>query len=215
MSVFTSRLHPPAPVPKRDVDQLIATCKGLMADGHVNELEYSYLLRWFQANEKQLGRYPYNVIYDRLSTALADGVVDEDEERDLLALITGLVSERERQETAAIVPGVVADPKSPFTDPEPEILFKGSNFVVTGIFDYGDRESVMGQISRRGGSILRGITRDTKFVVVGAQISPDWAYGNFGTKIDKACDYIRKGHAISIVSEACWARAVASQPANW
>lgn len=212
MGIFREResQYPPVPMAKKNIDALVATCRALIADGHVNALEYEFLLRWFEQNEKNVGRHPFKAIYERLCDALSDGVVDEDEERDLLGLIADLVETSDKAFVLSVESRRV-EPKSPYTEPEPVIEFYGAQMVVTGVFDFGDRAAVMAAIHARGGTVQKAITKQTNYVVVGSHVSPDWAYGNFGTKIDKACDYINQGVPIAIIRESRWIEAMDSK----
>lgn len=53
-----------------------------------------------------------------------------------------------------------------------------------------------------------GITSKLEYLVVGSLIEPSWAHTSYGRKIEKAIDYIAKGHGISIISEHQWVEAL-------
>lgn len=81
------------------------------------------------------------------------------------------------------------------------IKFKGSVFVITGNFK-SDIEFVKKCIVQKGGILKEATTKDTNYIIVGSYGSPNWTYGNAGgKKIDKAEEYIRRGHDIKIIPE--------------
>src|SRR5881394_632462 len=80
----------PSPAINRDrrrdraTDELIGLCKGLLADGHLQDVEAKFLVDWLQAHAEFSGEYPFSALIDRVEHALANGVVDIDEEHDLV-----------------------------------------------------------------------------------------------------------------------------------
>lgn len=184
----------------RSTNELIGICRGILADGEVNITEAKFLLDWLERHAEFAGQFPYNALYPRVAEALADGVLDLDEERDLLEALT------------ATVGGEVAHPAGanslstelPYDVPLPTILHSASVFVVTGTFSYGKRRTVTEAIESRMGVIRSSVSQATDYVIVGEVGSRDWLHSSYGRKIQDAMDLRNQGAPISIVPERHW-----------
>lgn len=181
----------------RTTDELIGLVRGLLADGMVVQQEAEFLARWLAEKREFLNHYPFNVLHDRLSEALIDGVLDDDEARDLAELFLRL-SSNEDATIEAVVTGR-ASSSLPVTKPEPVVVFPERVFVVTGVFDFGNRRQVTSTIEERGGRVSGSVSGVTNFLVVGNQGSDDWMHSSFGRKIEAA---IERG--VYVVSERHW-----------
>ncbi|MCD7096969.1 BRCT domain-containing protein [Stenotrophomonas sp. MMGLT7] len=181
----------------RTTDELIGLVRGLLADGMVVQQEAQFLARWLEDKREFLGSYPFDILYSRLSDALVDGVLDEDESNDLADLFLRL-SSNENATVEAVVAGK-ASSSLPITRPEPVIVFPEQVFVVTGVFDFGNRKQVTACIQERGGRVSSSISGLTNYLVVGNQGSDDWMHSSFGRKIEAAID-----HGVHVVIESHW-----------
>src|SRR4051794_16690683 len=72
---------------KREVDELLGICKGIIADGHVNKAEVEFLESWLKLNRECADSWPANVLCPRIAAMLADDVITGEEERELLELL--------------------------------------------------------------------------------------------------------------------------------
>lgn len=195
--------HAPAPSithgrrKDRSTDELIGLVRGLLADGMVVQQEAEFLARWLQDKREFLDHYPFNILHARLSEALVDGVLDDDEANDLADLFLRL-SSNEDATVEAVVTGKAAS-SLPITKPAPVIVFPERVFVVTGVFDFGNRKQVSASIEDRGGRVSSSVSGSTHYLVVGNQGSDDWMHSAFGRKIEAALD---KG--VHVVSEGHW-----------
>lgn len=184
----------------RTVDELIGLCRGLIADGEVNRDEVMFLERWLRANREFRHEYPFNVLFERVADALEDGVIDPDEERDLLAAIHGLSGE-----VASVqVPEVSTSTSLPLCDPAPSVTFGDTVFVVTGTCTFGSRAKVAAAIAERGGRVASSVSRKVGFLVIGDVGSRDWMHSSYGRKIEAAVQLRDNGVPIRIVSERHW-----------
>ena len=134
---------------------------------------------------------------------LDDGVLDEDESRELhdaLMSWTGDSGNDGEESTTTSLP----------LDWAPrEVRIAGSIFVFTGTGIFGTRRRMQDAIIRAGGTVERNITRQTNFVVLGTYVTPAWVHESFGRKIEKAMEYRgQKGTGIRIVHEEDWAKAL-------
>lgn len=207
-SIFGSGDRAPAPAmtasrrEDRTVDELVGLCRGILADGDVSTQEAMFLQDWLRRNAHCAHRYPFSILLHRLADALRDGVVDEDEERELIEAIVKLVGGEANGEFESQSASLSSS--LPLDNPAPSIDH-ASPFVVTGTFAFGPRASVMEAISSRGGLVASSVSKKVRFLVIGEVGSRDWIHSSYGRKIEKAVELRDAGVPIAIVSERHWA----------
>lgn len=185
----------------RAVDELVGICRGVLADGHVNEVEARFLRDWIERNAALASTWPFEPLYARLATILADDFIDADESADLhdtLARFVGGEIYDEKAEVASLSTTL------PLTDPPPAIVFPERNFVVTGTFGYGSRKEVAAAILQRGGELASAVSKKVHYLVIGELGSRDWMHSNAGRKIEHAVELRSLGAPLAIVSESHW-----------
>lgn len=183
----------------RGVDELLGLCKGMAADGVVNEAETRFLIDWLENNQCVAREWPGNVLYARAYEFLRDGMLDANERAELLELLTRL---------SGHIPGactVQASTSLPFDDPQPPLDFDGHIFVLTGKFAYGSRQECTEAILDLGGWVRPTVLKDTHYVVIGTLASRDWVHASYGRKIETALQWREKGECVRIISEDHWA----------
>lgn len=183
---------------KRDIDQLLGICEFALQDGHIDQSEAESILAWLNAHPACLDTWPANVLYDRLCETLADGVLDEEEQRDLLGTVLSIT--RPRTEDCRAQASTL-----PIDTPPPKIVFAGKTFCLTGVFDYGPRAKCQAAILERGGIPNVRITKRLHYLVIGNIGSEMWRHSSFGSKIAKAMAYRKAGESLAIISEKYWA----------
>lgn len=180
----------------REVDELVGICKGLLADGTVNQSEVEFLAGWLQNNINSAGEWPGNILYDRVRTMLVDGVLDNKEESELLSLLVQVTGGNPSKLSAhSLTSGL------PLDDPQPAVELAGRRFCFTGKFLYGSRNACHGEVVSRGGAVSDTISEELNYLVIGVIGSRDWIHSTFGRKIQKAVEYRSKGLPLAIVSE--------------
>jgi len=183
---------------QRDIDQLLGICEFALQDGMIDQSEAENILAWLNAHKNCLDTWPANILHDRLREMLADGVLDEQEQGDLLGLVLRIA--QPRSEDGRAIPAAL-----PLNDPPPPIEFHGKNFCFTGVFEFGKRTLCQEATTKRGGACLPGITKKLHYLVIGNVGSETWRHSSFGLKIIKAVEYRDSGLPIAIVSENHWA----------
>jgi hypothetical protein len=185
---------------RRSVDELIGICRGILADGAVNKSEAGFLLDWLERHREFEENFPFSTLYPRVRDAMRDGVLDLDEQRDLLEALSATVG----GETVTPTGSNSLSTELPFDIPLPTILHAASLFVVTGVFTYGKRRDVCDAIESRGGIVRAAVSAQTDYVIVGEAGSRDWLHSSYGRKIQEAADFRQAGATISIVPERHW-----------
>lgn len=79
--------------------------------------------------------------------------------------------------------------------------FKGKTFVFTGSLASIGREKAIKEVVKRGGTCKGYIDKNTSYLVVGLEPLEHYLSGTKSTKILKAEEYIKKGHAIKIITD--------------
>ncbi|MDQ7262261.1 BRCT domain-containing protein [Paracoccus sp. PS-1] len=184
---------------EKQVHELIGIARGLLADGHLNDSEIEFLHRWLAANEGARSNPLVSQLIARLNASLADGVIDDDERRDLQETMMALTSnDFELGE-------VLKSSTLPLCNPAPEILLGGARMCFTGTFTYGTRRECEAAASALGAS-CGSLTQKTTYLVIGEYATESWKHSSFGNKIMQAVEWRDSGIPISIVSEQHWRR---------
>jgi NAD-dependent DNA ligase len=183
----------------RQIDELIGICRGVGADEIVTQKEAEYLIQWLQEHREAADTYPMNILYRRLSEMLSDGILDEEESRELLDIIKQLTGENKLELT-----GQTASSDLPLDRPAPDVTIAGSNFVFTGVFTIGTRKKCEEIVDSLGGKVQKRVTHATNYLVVGDIGSEHWVHSTHGRKIEKALEYKNAGDDIAIISENHW-----------
>lgn len=182
---------------QREIDELTGLCKGALLDSTITQLEAEGIKAWLDANFHCLDTWPANVLYERLHAMLADGILDADEQGELLGILLRTASP---PDAAGHTPSAL-----PIDTPAPAITIPDHSFCFTGVFDFGSRTDCHAAVEQRGGIAAQGITRKLHYLVIGNIGSEFWAHSNFGNKIAKAVEYRDRGVPLVIVSERHWA----------
>jgi len=184
----------------RSVDELVGMCKMAAADEEITQEEADFLLAWLKNNQEHQDKYPFNVLYQRLDEMLSDGILDEDEQEELLSVMKSIVGGEEDIE------GVEQSTSNIFDDPVPDVEFDGKVFVLTGVFTFADRPSCSKIIEDLGGIVKGNVTKATDYLIIGEVASEEWVHTNYGRKIEKAIEYRDRGIGVKIVSETHWVK---------
>lgn len=173
----------------RSADELVGICRGVLADGVLAREEVFFLRDWMMRNAEHLQTWPFNVLFARLTAACEDGVIDHEEERELLGLLSEFT-------------GVGGAPLEMLCDsPAPTITFEDRRFVLTGAFAVGRRADIGEWIGGQGGEVVSSVSKKADYLLLGSVGSRDWLFSNHGTKLQAAADLKMSGHHIAVVAE--------------
>ena len=127
----TNRSQNALRIQDRLIDELIGICRGVIADGVVDEREAIFLGQWIENHREVADKWPVNVVYARVTEMLCDGILSIDEKAELLSTLrdlTGEGSELQQPNQSTSLP---------LTRPEPVVDFEGKVFSLTGKFVFG------------------------------------------------------------------------------
>lgn len=188
-----------ARIDRRTADALVGVTAGLTADGKINQLEAEFLKSWIETHLIHLEDPVVNILYQRLSHMLSDGVLDEDESIELLEIL---------HQFSGVPVGAPQHAKGvstlPLNDPVPELDWLDRVFLFTGIMAHGPRKDCESLVIERGGVIGNSVSKKIHFLVVGSIGNEQWLHSAYGAKIKKAVELRNSGVPIAIISEAHW-----------
>jgi hypothetical protein len=188
---------------ERDLSEFLGLAKGLLGDGVITGEEASLVANWVVTHPAAAEQWPINHLVRRLTTIFSDGVVDDNERRELAEILASIVGG-----TAGVILGEDASTELPFDAPPPELRWEDSIVVFTGKFAFGTRADCQRRVVSRGATCAANITTETDYLVIGTFGSRDWVHTSFGRKIQKAVDYRTSGVPLAIVAEDYWVRCV-------
>lgn len=186
----------------RSLGALLGIAQGLICHAHLCDKEVRFLDDWLTLNEAVASEWPGDVVVFRVKEALRDGVITAEERAYLTHSLQQLIGgSLEDLASSAHVSQLAID-----TDAKVKI--EGSLFCLTGDFVFAPRSHCEQATMKRGGAVHGSVTKKLHYLVVGGLGSKEWKHGSFGTKIQKAVEYKRKGLPILIVHEDQWAQAL-------
>jgi hypothetical protein len=184
----------------RAVDEFIGICRGVLFDGEVSDKDIVRLEAWCKSHRAAFAQWPLDVIATRLARVLEDGLVEEEERKDLQAMLAELVGGEAE--------GVQASTNLPLTQPAPTVLFPEHLFCFTGTFAFGTRKVCEAAVMARQARCTRSISSSVQYLVIGSRATRAWMHSSYGRKIEAAVELAREGHDVSIISEQHWTRAL-------
>ncbi|MDR0548720.1 MAG: BRCT domain-containing protein [Deltaproteobacteria bacterium] len=182
----------------RSLDELIGVCKGVLADDQLVKEEALFLNNWFKANPEAAQVWPGKELLARLTTAFADGYLDQEELDDLKDLTRQMIGDAQSGQPAPFN----RSSSLMLEKLDEPIVFKDNLFCFTGAMAYGPRKVVQDLVLAQGGLVANSVLVKLNYLVVGYIASRDWKHTTHGNKILLAMDYKeRLGKNIKIISE--------------
>lgn len=192
-------------VTRRQIDELIGSLRGIMADGDVVPKEVIFLKNWIENNPYAAAEWPASALHSRITCALKDGQLDDDELNEIYSLIAAIIGDKSGDLRSGINSTTL-----PLTNPAPLIRHSNSFFCFTGKLFWGKRSEAEDLVVKLGGGIC-GVSNKLNYLVLGEIGSRDWLHSTHGLKIKRALEMIQEGHPLSIVSEQHWASSIPSE----
>lgn len=176
---------------------------GILADGVISDEEIHTLKNWVYSNDFLTGCYPFDEIDSLLTTILSDGVITEDERTMLTAFLSNFIDLKfsynlNTKELSSLkerysIDGICATC--------PEICFDGNLFCFTGQSLKASRKEISDLIVSLGGKFSNNVTNKTRYLIVGNDGNPCWAFSCYGRKIEDAVNRRKAGQILTIVNE--------------
>jgi hypothetical protein len=193
-------------VASSDLEMLQGVLAGIGADRRVTEQELK-LLRTLLVSCSQLkGTWPYDEIESVIRTVLADGRIDEDEHRFLVAFTRAFLEGRDGTARTAELNEELVRYGACAVDPD--VQFLGRRFCVTGAAPSRQRARLERVILDLGGDVVREVARDLDYLVVDAPRDVAWTFSCHGRKVERALFLRQEGAHLAIVhADDFWAAA--------
>lgn len=191
-----------------DLQRLHAILGGIVADGRVTEDELVGLASWLQEHEHLRTCWPFDEVDSLILGVMRDKRIDEQEHallKDFFSEFVAVLDDRTIVEplvkTEASIVGLCAAC--------PEIEFEGTSFCFTGASSRYTRVSLTEIVRSLGGEVSPSVTKNTRYLVIGADGNPCWAYACYGRKVEKAVELRKAGARLLIIHENDFHDAVA------
>lgn len=188
-------------IASRQIDELIGIARGLVADSTINHAEVEFLRDWLSSNLHISDQPVVGILYQRVTGMLADGVVNDDEKKELLDTLNAFSSRNSGTGE------MLKSTSLPLDAPPPDLLFRGVRYCFTGTFNFGQRKDCEAAVTALGAT-AGSLTQKTNVLVVGVYATESWRHSSFGNKIMMACEWKERGIPISIVSELHWIKSL-------
>lgn len=191
-----------------DLQRLHAILGGIVSDGEITEDELRGLSSWLGDHEHLKTCWPYDEIDSLIVGVMRDKKINPEEK----VLLQGFFSEfiailDDRTITSPVVSqggnivGLCAVC--------PEIEFTDSTFCFTGASSRYTRKELVATVERLGGVFAPNVTKSIKYLIIGADGNPCWAYACYGRKVEKAIELRKAGLRLLLVHENDFHDAVA------
>lgn len=184
-----------------DLQTLQGLCHGILSDGIINEEEIFGLNKWLEENEHLNTYYPYDEIRSLVLSILSDNIVDEEEKIVLKAYFNQFVKLRDNTTDEQIKKETADVHISGLCTSEPNVIFSGRTFCITGVLKRGNREDLQNAIRKLGGIATDSLNKKTDYLIVGDNGNPAWAFSCYGRKVEKALSMRKEGHTIMLIHE--------------
>jgi NAD-dependent DNA ligase len=187
----------------RNTEMLLGLITGMVADGHLNDHEVSFLRTWLAENKDTTTVWPGSFVAEKLNTALADGRLDDAERLHLCQSLQKLIA-NDFAESGSTSPDVIGLPY----DLECAVILQDRNVCLSGDFLFGTRAQCELVTASAGANLRSTVSRLTHYLVIGTHVSPSWVHTSFGRKIQQAMELQQTGAPIKIISEERWHKAL-------
>jgi hypothetical protein len=192
-----------------DMEHLHGLLAGVGADRKVTEREIAGIRAWMDTVQYLKGTWPYDETHAALTRILADGKIDEDEQRFLVAFTRSFL---ERTAPPGTGTGLGADLlRYGACAVDPKIEFHGRRFCVTGAGPRAARSRLARAVAQLGGVPVLQVERNLDYLVVAAERDVAWAFSAFGRKVEEAIALRQAGLPVTIVHEDDFWKAAAAK----
>ncbi len=183
-----------------DMQRLQGILGGIAADGTISVQELRGLQEWMSENEHLKSCWPYDELESLMLAVLADGRIDEKEEKSLKQFFNEFFLHTGHR-SIELNESVDIETISGLCAVCPEIAFPDRTFCFTGKSKRATRDEIEQSILALGGLLSQRVTQTIDYLIVGADGNPCWAYACYGRKVEEAVKLRKKGLSMLIVHE--------------
>lgn len=191
-----------------DMQRLHGILHGILADGKITEDELQGLSAWIAEHDHLKTCWPYDEIDAIVTAVMADGKIDQSEQKVLLSLFLDFVK-LEDDVTISTPKILQGETITGLCAVCPEISFPASVFCFTGASARYTRGDLKALVERHGGKFSNNISKSMDYLIIGSNGNPCWAYACYGRKVEQAVKLRKAGHKILLVHENDFHDAVA------
>lgn len=178
-----------------DIQRLHTLLAGIAADAVISPAELIGLSEWLDEHDHLKNEYPYSEVKNKITKVLADKKIDSAEHESMMKLFSEFVS---MYDDKTITNPTIND--NNLCDTNPVINF-GGLFCFTGKSSRYSRPEFKKVIIELGGQFTDDVTTRIDYLVIGDKGQPQWKFGSYGDKIDKAIKLRKNGHSLLIIHE--------------
>lgn len=191
---------------RADMQTLQGVVAGIGADRRVTERELKLLRTLLVSCAELKGTWPYDEIDAVIRGVLADGRIDEDEQRFLVAFTRSFLETREGVARAPALNEELV--RRDAYAVKPDVQFLGRRFCVTGTSPAKARAHMERVVADLGGEVARQVAEGVDYLVVDAPRDAAWAFSTHGRKVEQALALRQEGARLAIVhADDFWAAA--------
>ena len=186
-----------------DIQILQGLLHGILADNTISEKEVVELKIWLSDNKQLANTYPYDEVYSLIVEVLKDGKLEPHESDILKVFFNEFI---DNSKSYNINQNEINELKEKIhiggiCSMRPEINIPDSMFCFTGASSIGTRSEIAEKIIALGGLFHNNVIKNVKYLIVGNEGNPCWAFSCYGRKVEKAMELRKSGKEILIVHE--------------
>jgi NAD-dependent DNA ligase len=140
------------------INNLTGLLAGITIDGKLNAHEVAEALNWLEEYSDLIGKGPLAEVREKLNESLADGVIDPDEQEDLLWLCSNLSQDstfydgitHSIQQLHGLMHGILADGEITVEEAEGLMTWIDDHTFLKGVYPYDEIDSLLTVILKDG-----------------------------------------------------------------
>lgn len=186
-----------------DIQKLHGLIHGILSDNVITNDEIYKFQYWLEDNKHLADTYPYDELYSLVTSIISDGKIDEDERKQLKIFLSEFVDTTvsyniNQKEIDTLKDNIKINGICVLN---PNVVILNNTFCFTGTSSRTKRSEIKEIIESLGGIFSNSITKKTRYLVIGDEGNPCWAFACYGRKVEKAVANRKEGLPIQIIHE--------------
>jgi hypothetical protein len=179
------------------IQKLTGIVHGIVIDKKVNLKELEYLDAWMEENEHLKNAYPYDELYNLVTSIIQDRYVSEEEQYAFYAFCKSLIGHSSDTTNDLLLHSLSAG----YYQIDPSIVIPEQQFCITGVSRRYKRQEIAEKIELFGGYVTNSVSGKLNYLVVCDEKSNCWAFTCYGKKVEDAIKHRKKGANLIIIHE--------------